>query len=218
MKPCNACLCNNICLNSKFNKKSAYVPTTYSQKRLSSKSNVNYHNYIIIINEWQIFNLFQIDRTFFNLIQFKLECTCVWSQYTLFCILNCKWHTCISWSMFHCFYEKNFFYQLINDFYLQLKNWRLFFYYSNVHFFLGDVYLIYFTIFQEILIKYEVIFLAMLWCSAHLQYTFLSFQWWNLPTDSVYGVDTCALRTKLYCSTERRPTLWSSNTSMKLMI
>lgn len=115
------------------------------------------------------------------------------------------------------FLWKYFFYQLIY-FYQRLKNWRLFFYYSNVHFFLGDVFQIYFTIFPEILIKYEVIFLAMSWCSAHLQYTFLSFQWWNLPTESVYGVDTCALRTKLYCSTERRPTLWSSNTSMKLMI
>lgn len=218
MKPCNACLCNNICLNSKFNKKWAYVPTTYSQKRLSSKSNVNYHNYSFIINECQIFNLFQIDRTSFILIQFKIECTCVWSQYTLFFILNRKWHTCFSWSLFRCFYENIFFYQLIIYFYQRLKNWRLFFYYSNVHFFLGDVFQIYFTIFPEILIKYEVIFLAMLWCSAHLQYTFLSFQWWNLPTESVYGVDTCALRTKLYCSTERRPTLWSSNTSMKFMI
>lgn len=218
MKPCNACLCNNICLNSKFNKKWAYVTTTYSQKRLSSKSNVNYHNYIIIINEWQIFNLFQIDRTFFNLIQFKLECTCVWSQYTLFCILNCKWHTCISWSMFHCFYEKNFFYQLINDFYQRLKNWRLF---STILMYISFWEMCTRSIlpfFRKYWLNMKLFFLAMLWCSAHLQYTFLSFQWWNLPTESVYGVDTCALRTKLYCSTERRPTLWSSNTSMKLMI
>lgn len=111
------------------------------------------------------------------------------------------------------------FFLSINKWFLStIEKLKTFFYYSNVHFFLGDVFQIYFTIFPEILIKYEVIFLAMLWCSAHLQYTFLSFQWWNLPTESVYGVDTCALRTKLYCSTERRPTLWSSNTSMKLMI
>lgn len=145
-------------LKFKIKKKWACVLTTYSQKHLSSKSNVNYHNYSFIINECQIFILFQIDRTYFILIQFKLECTCVWSQYTLFFILNRKWHTCISWLLFRCFYENNFFYQLIMDFYQRLKNWRLFFYYSNVHFFLGDVFQIYFTIFQEILIKYEVIF------------------------------------------------------------
>lgn len=83
------------------------------------------------------------------------------------------------------FLWKNFFLSINKWFLSTIEKLKTFFYYSNVHFFLGDVYQIYFTIFQEILIKYEVIFLAMLWCSAHLQYTFLSFQWWNLPTESV---------------------------------
>lgn len=64
--------------------------------------------------------------------------------------------------MFHCFYENNFFLSINNGFLSTIEKLKTFFYYSNVHFFLGDVYQIYFTIFQEILIKYEVIFLAML--------------------------------------------------------
>lgn len=78
------------------------------------------------------------------------------------------------------FLWKYFFLSINNIFLSTIEKLKtFFFYYSNVHFFLGDVFQIYFTIFPEILIKYEVIFLAMLWCSAHLQYTFLSFQWWN---------------------------------------
>lgn len=73
------------------------------------------------------------------------------------------------------FLWKKFFLSINKWFLSTIEKLKTFFYYSNVHFFLGDVYQIYFTIFQEILIKYEVIFLAMLWCSAHLQYTFLSF-------------------------------------------